>query len=378
MPRSFELVGIDGTNPLGFLAAVGTLVSLEQARVSQPKLLWKQHAGRWLPVVGGLEGVADEAGLVRVVADSLRGRAVDEQARASLDAAQKAMEQAKTALRKKREELSKRGLRGSARAEAYKQDLRPLEEEYERARRRWLEVRREAVPRPELALGKDIDCTPDEYREFAEGLCSTATLSDRETLDLLAAFGTDACRQPRSDKIQPTAFRFATPSGHQDFLETVRKLLEKVDAEAVHRVLFRTWDYGDERLSMRWDPIEDRRYALMDRDPTASDNKPRTMWMANLLAYRALSLFPAAPRGRRLGVAGWDASLKSFTWPIWTCPLGVDGVRSLVQLRELSEDQPDGRALRARGVVAAYRARRVEWGNGTNRKVNFSPARRVA
>jgi hypothetical protein len=27
---------------------------------------------------------------------------------------------------------------------------------------------------------------------------------------------------------------------------------------------------------MRWDPTEDRRYALLDRDPTAGDNKSRT------------------------------------------------------------------------------------------------------
>lgn len=126
---------------------------------------------------------------------------------------------------------------------------------------------------------------------------------------------------------------------------------------------------------MRWDPIEDRRYALMDRDP--SENSPRTMWMANLLAYRALSLFPAAAAGRRLVAAGWDAEGRAFTWPIWEHPLDVDGVRSLVQLRELIEERPDRAALRARGIVAAYRAHRVEVGTGANRKVNFSPARRV-
>lgn len=154
--------------------------------------------------------------------------------------------------------------------------------------------------------------------------------------------------------------------------------MARVSQESVHRTLFRPWDYRDEKLSMRWDPIEDRRYALMDRDPTASDNKPRTMWMANLLGYRALALFPSAATGRGLGVTGWDTQRRSFSWPLWECPLDVDGVRSVVQLRQLLDEHPDVSALWPRGILAVYRAQRIAVGTGPNRKVNFAPARRVA
>jgi len=377
MPRCFELAGIDGANPLGFLAALGTLVSLHQSDVGEPRLWWKQAKGL-VPVLEGLEVEdEDEKALASVVARHLQGRTVPEDAETRRAAAQKQMERAQTAVKNKLEEIKRRGLLRKERREAEEREVRPLRDEYQQKRRQWLKALREAVPRAELALGKRIDCTRDEYRDHATALIATADLSSRESLDMLAAFGSDAVRQRNSESIEPTPFCFITGSGNQFFLETARQLVGQVSAESVRRVLFIPWDYRDEGLSMRWDPIEDRRYALMERDPTAPGNKPRTMWMANLLAYRALVLFPTAAVGRRLQTAAWDPQ-QSFTWPLWKWPQGLDAVRSLVQLRELVEDRPEVSGLRARGIAAVYRAHRVVVGSGANRKVNFSPARRIA
>lgn len=374
MGRRFELVGLDGTNPLGFLAALGTLVSLHEAQVGEPKLGWKPGY-RWVPVLEGVDA-KDQDDLAQAVADALRGATVVPDAEARRAAAQKEMEDAKRAIKKKQAEIRARRLRGTERTEAIEREIRPLEREYEQKRRIWLDALREAVPRPELALGRGIDFTAEEYRAHADALATAARLTGRGPLDLLAAFGTDACRQADSDAIDPTPFCFIPRgSSQQYFLDTVRQLVGRVNIDGVSRVLFRPWDYRDEKLSMRWDPIEDRRYALLDRDP--SDESARTMWMANLLAYRALALFPTAPAGRRLATAGWDGPGRTFTWPLWEHPLGVDGVRSLVQLRELIDERPDAGGLRARGIVAVYRAQRIEVGKGAQRKVNFSPARRV-
>src|SRR5262249_581174 len=144
-----------------------------------------------------------------------------------------------------------------------------------------------------------------EYREHATSLVEDSVVADRGPLDLLAAFASDAYVD-KSGRVVATPFCFITGSGHQFFLDTVRQLMSKVAAERVKSVLFEPWTYSDEKLSLRWDPVEDRRYALMDRDPTASDNKSRTVWMANLLAYRALALFPSAPGSRRLETVGWS------------------------------------------------------------------------
>ncbi|NIR32207.1 MAG: hypothetical protein GWN84_23500 [Gammaproteobacteria bacterium] len=128
---------------------------------------------------------------------------------------------------------------------------------------------------------------------------------------------------------------------------------------------------------MRWDPVEARRYALMDQDPGPIGS--RTVWMANLLAYRALALLPSAPRRNGLATTGWSEHEDGqfFTWPLWTHPACPDTVRSLLLLPVLCSRAPDRPALRARGIDAVFRARRIKVGTGANYKVNFSPAREV-
>lgn len=397
-----EMTGVDGANPLGFLAALGTLVTLHGAGERATRIRWMR--GRtWVPVIEGVSafgsrGSADARGdngelprdgaerqrrlqvrISEIVAGGLRGRDVPPEAEKRRAVAVRQLDAAKKALADKRKEIRKRGLRGGERRAAVEAEVGPLEREYEMRREAWLEALAAAVPRPELALGKRIDCLPGEYREHAEALLRQSSSGDLEAVDLLAAFGTDACTTERRDTIEPTPFQFITGSGHQYFLSTVRHLIGEVDAERVRRSLFETWTYPDEKLSMRWDPAEDRRYALMDRDPTASGNKARTMWMANLLGYRALALFPAAPGTGALRVAGWMDSAEgpAFTWPLWEFPAGVDTVRSLLALRELQASRPDRVNLNARGVAAAFRARRIKVGTGANYKLNFSPARAV-
>src|SRR5690606_17386924 len=137
-----------------------------------------------------------------------------------------------------------------------------------------------------------------EYRTIAEPLLESTSIDSREPLDMLAAFCSVGClheslSKRKEGKLAATPFSFISGSGHQDFLDTAGALLKNVSAARLQAALFEPWNYEDDGLSMRWDPVEDRRYALMDRDPTAADNKPRTVWMANLLAYRALALFPS-------------------------------------------------------------------------------------
>jgi len=314
-----------------------------------------------------------------IVARGLEGRRVPDDAERRRAEAQKEFDAAKKACDDKKKEIQKRRLKGKERATAIAAELQPLEQVRDEKRRVWLDALAEAVPRPELALGKQLNCTVDEYRDHALAFRDVARRGERETVDLLAAFGSDGCRAERSDAIQSTPFCFITGSGHQYFLDTVRQLMDHVHADRVRAVLFEPWTYSDEGLSMRWDPSDDRRYALMDRDPTASDNKSRTVWMANLLAYRALVLVPCAPRASGLVATGWDnhGQQEVLTWPLWEFAAEPDTVRSMLQQRELHVERPDRKTLQARGVVEVLRARRIKVGTGTNFKWNFSPARSV-
>lgn len=369
-----ELSGLDGANPLGFLAALGTLVTLRQAGHDRAKLGWRRSV-TWIPVLNGVS-TNDPMTLSQSLAEFLRGKPVPEDAVARREATQRDFVAAKKAVKDKRDEIKRGGLRGSERKTALEVKVAPLEEVLRRKRQAWLSALKDAVPRPELAIGKHIDCADDEYRAHATGFLEEAGFAQRETLDLLAAFGSDACIDGRSRRITPTPFCFITGSGHQYFLDTVRQLMEVMSTEYIYATLFKPWTYRDKGLSMRWDPIEDRRYALMDRDPTAHGNESRTVWMANLLAYRALILFPSAPKGRHLATTAWSSfgNVDNFTWPIWEHPVELDTIRSILQLPEISAQNPDRFVLSARGIVTAFRARRVQVGNPPLHKINFGPA----
>jgi hypothetical protein len=388
------LTGIDGANPLGFLAAVGTLATLHQGGQSNARLSWRRCV-TWEPVLSGIsskslregsEEVEDcsveangrRSNLSRMLAKGLRGRVIGNDAHERREASQREFDAARRAVKGKLAEIKQRRLHGSERNAAIEQEVEPLRDIETQKRRVWLDALKAAVPRPDLAIGKHIDCTADEYREHAYGFLDDADTGNSEALDLLASFASDACLE-KSGRVTATPFCFITGSGHQYFLDTVRQLMEVVTEAGLSTALFDAWKYTDERLSMRWDPIEDRRYALMDRDPTASDNRSRTVWMANLLGYRALVLFPSSSRRGHLATVGWswDGDAKIFTWPIWEPALGIHAIRSLLALRHLTVTSPDHSQLRARGVVAAFRARRIQVGNPPLHKINFSPARSV-
>lgn len=367
------LTGLDGANPLGFLAALGTLVALRAAGENGARLSWTRRT-TWVPALHGVP--ADRQTLGERLAEALRGRAVSPQAEEERAASVRRFDAAKKAVGDKRKEIGRRRLRGAEHRAAIDAELTPLESEYQAARQAWLTALPAAVPRPELALGKRLDCTPEEYRALGERLLADGN-AHREALDLLAAFGTDAGVIVGKDRMLATAFQFTSGSGHQSFLSTVGDLLRQVTAERLGATLFEPWTYHDEGLSLRWDPLEDRRYALMDRDP--STERTRTVWMANLLAYRGLALLPTAPRLRALEQVGWtlEANDPRFTWPVWEYPASVDTIGSLLALAELREARPPREVLLARGIAAAFRARRIKVGTGANYKLSFTPARAV-
>ena len=76
---------------------------------------------------------------------------------------------------------------------------------------------------------------------------------------------------------------------------------EVLDHHHVVRTLFQTWDYADDAgNTLRWDPIEDRRYALQWRNPSKSNSAdgPNTMLAANCLAVESLACFPNGGDGK--------------------------------------------------------------------------------
>ncbi|GIW91737.1 MAG: hypothetical protein KatS3mg109_2169 [Pirellulaceae bacterium] len=221
---SLALPGLDGSNLLAFLAAVGTLRTLALAWPdSEVRMHWERGAG-WNPVLS-----------------------------------------------------ARRSLTKESVVEALHSQLGQMDKY------------------PAFTVADDLKIPPDQFRHYAvQAVQHAHQTGDRTWADFAAAFGCDAISE--ENVIQDTAFRTMSGAGHQHFLKTMRELIELTEPEHLRKALFEPWGYEDDRPSLRWDPEDDRRYALRWSDP--SGDPIRTVRGANRLAIEALPLFPYRP-GRR-------------------------------------------------------------------------------
>lgn len=309
MTTELVLNGIDGANPLGFLAAVGCLALLSSAQ-PQMRLAWRPSEGTWRPVISGLElrretGESEESAFVR---------------------------------------------------DLYLALATTSHEPFEIDRR---------LPFPSTALINKLRDVPTH-----------GTAENRRTADVLAAFGSEAVIGDKGN-FEATAFcmvRSGDSAGNG--LPAYALELQKLCGEKeLSRALFKRWDYLDQGPSLRWDPAEDRRYALTWVDPKKdSKNKP-VMIGANVLALEALRLFPSVSDGTRLRTTGFaflSRNHMAFTWPIWESWLNYDELRSTVGIGELNKPVPDRAMLERRGIVEIFRSERIA---PNQYYKNFTPAR---
>ena len=222
---------------------------------------------------------------------------------------------------------------------------------------------------PEFDFDKNLTVSPEEFCRIAGEAQGRALKDDRRFADFVVAFG---CESVINDKrqIQDTALRTMSGAGNQHFLGTMKQLVAKTTASDLHGSLFDPWIYPDRKLGLRWDPHEDRRYALRWGNPSGGNGVP-TMRGANRLAVEALPLFPTVPVGRRLETTGFTQIERTYSlsWPIWDSNIGVDLVRSLLALPGIQKIDPDRQRLCSMGVVEIYRSSRTT--NGKYR--NFLP-----
>lgn len=207
-----------------------------------------------------------------------------------------------------------------------------------------------------------------------------ADAEDRREADLLAAFG----MEPHPDKhgvFQCTRFKMVRSgdANSQGMLFYAKALRDGLDRRMLERTLFAVWDHGDVGYSLRWDPIEDRRYALRWRDPSKPGvtDGSGTMIAANCLAVEALRCLPVMPSGVHARTTGFHElhRLTTFVWPIWTATLALETIRSLLSLPDLDRKPLDRSALAARGIEEVYGADLVRPNQYYS---NFAPALPVA
>jgi hypothetical protein len=303
--HEIRLSGLDGSNLLGYLAALGTLRVLSNERNgADVRMRWSQN-GIWTPVVHH-STIATSDGLLEALEKIVCG---------------------------------------------------------------------EDTVNPAWKIGNDLTLSTGEFRRCLLKSLTECAGGQRSGVDFLAAFGSEAIGSgPKKEQMSDTEYRTMSGAGHQHFLGFMKELAEATSREHLQRALFEAWDYADGRPSLRWDPADYRPHALRAEDPSGDPIK--TMRGANRMAVEALPLFPTAPDGRRLKTIAFEDRDREpeVTWPIWSEPIEVDTVASVLALSELQRtetDEKERKWFERRGIVQIFRARRFTEGKYRN----FSPAR---
>lgn len=297
------LPGLDGTNPLGFLAALGVLrvLSLQKDGV---KLSWQLSGGTWRPVYFGIEVVLDGLG-------------------AKLYAAIRDFDQSA-----------------------------------------W-------------SIDKKLPFETRVLRHKAHDAVRTGSRTCRQIADNLAAFGVEsfADNDGAFEKTDLCMVRAGDSVG-QGMTAYGKRILETIRPEQLQQSIETNWLYSDEQCALRWDPGEDKPYAVQWRNPSkvgALSEKG-----ANCLALFGLTCFPVIPVKHQVETTGFGhkkPKQSSLTWPVWNHPVNLDVVRSLLSLSDLQLVQPVRVKLASLGVAAAYRCNRIMT---STYYANFTPSRRVA
>lgn len=297
------LPGLDGTNPLGFLAALGVLrvLSLQQHGV---KLSWKVSGSSWRSELFGVRVPLPDLG-------------------AELDAAM-------------------RNLDHSA----------------------W-------------SIDKKLPFEARVLRHNAYDAVRTGSRTCRQRADNLASFGVE-CFADKDGAFEKTDLCMvrAGDSAGQGMTAYGKRIFETIRPEQLQQAIETSWLYSDDQCALRWDPGEDKPYAVQWRNPSkvgALSEKG-----ANCLALVGMACFPVIPvkgQGETTGFGLKEPKQASLTWPVWKHPINLGVVRSLLTLSELQREQPNRLELDSLGVVAAYRCNRVMT---STYYANFTPSQRVA
>jgi hypothetical protein len=300
--NSILLKGLDGSNPLAFLAALGTLRTLTLALPDEVvKMSWEQHEGAWRPRVWCSMAVDGDALIAKCV-----------------------------------------------------QHL-PAK-----------------LPSP-WVVDKRLPFSATLLKQLMTDAASSCGVNDRNEVDLLAAFGSEVFADDKGN-FTDTAFRMVRSgdSAGQGLLYYACKNAAMTTPDDISNCLFGRWRYEDRGSSFRWDPAEDKMYALQASNP--SDDGSLSVVGANRLALEALALFPVHPTTKGAATTGFTRSNPradwELRWPIWTPPLTLVVISSLLTHSTLLD--ADSRPYM--GVATIFSSRQFK-PNQYYR--NLSPARAI-
>ncbi len=290
------LAGLDGSNPLAFLAALGLFRAISHALPEHCfQMAWTKHQGAWRPsILSGHVGKLSEEFILDSLGDAL-----------------------------------------STRAEEH----------------------------PALRLAVLIDARG--MRGAFTDAVQEARLDSRSSADWLSCNGSDMAGPESISQLQTTRRDYHAIN--------VAGLVNQTTRDHLRRSLFKPWNYSDPiaGVSLHLEPREDRRHAYQWHMPSGDPTRKAAGGMigANRLALEAWPLFQSLPYRDKLSTVGFKgvkANNTQFTWPIWSTPVTLAVLPSLLALRELQSSEIIGARLEPMGIAVVFRCSRILVGKTPN------------
>jgi hypothetical protein len=225
-----------------------------------------------------------------------------------------------------------------------------------------------------IKIVNDLKAPPERFSRYLDSAIDSWLAGQPEQSNYAVAYGTDVALDGKGNT-KPTAFHFT--AANQEFLGTVEETRSKVTREWAVSALEDSSGKVKPGRNLRWDPDAERSRALMGVNP--NDDGTTVNAPLEWLAFRGLPAFPCVPIGNRIVTSGVTRSSQDglcFHWPLWSCGASYATLRSLLGLtagwieiehraRRLSDTQ-DGRARPQRSshrlqrsLEAAVNARRT-------------------
>lgn len=305
MTNEILLPGIDGANPLGFLAAIGTLRTLvDEGDTDAFRLQWTTHTNAWRPVLTTQASLEPDELIERLHARL--ALAVDHPAFALADNPAVPLNEF-------------RSYAESAANAASASD------------RRWAD----------FAAAFAGEVPPDKDNKVPDTALRTMSGAGHQHF---IKFMRNFIQQTRPEHLRKTLF------------ETWRY------DDPVQNMTLR-WDPSDDsRYALRWsDPSGDPGRKSMGSMWGAN--------RLAIEALPVLPTFPTRRQLETTGFHTEGSRKTHWTWPIWNLPAGLDTLRSLLDMADVHRrGRPGVQAygLGARGIVEVYRSRRLTTGKFRN------------
>ncbi|MDA8410347.1 MAG: hypothetical protein M0001_08145 [Treponema sp.] len=233
----------------------------------------------------------------------------------------------------------------------------------------------EAADRKSIATAYDFlgfapipKTTHEEFRRIAKMQFPQDYESMMDPLSSIGILGSLNAESPPGDDgmLEPTAFSFSNGGGGQVLHDDFITLASLTSPEAVSATLEGRRERFVWCTSLNWDPKSLRSYAHQWGNPESQPKE--TDVAANALAFIGLGAYPVVPRQGGSRTLGIVAERRRFRWPMWERPIPLLTIESLVHLAP--EEQSSRRSA---GIVAIFEAERFS----SNKRIYFAPASAV-